>query len=215
MGFTAEGVRFAVIGSALSLMSVTATAGAEKLPWEFSNDEYQGFYLYGQLGHASANLSRGEAQSGLQSLDGTINAVWLEEGGEAWSIGGGYFLTDWFSMELGWIDLGSRSLKLNQAATYPDNGYKYYPQSGEGISLAVLGHIPLGAHFYLTPKLGVYVWEDESGIKSDADGTDIWYGAEVNYRLDEKLSIFAGWQQFDLPRQQVDFLYGGALSARQ
>ena len=188
----------------LSLASVNLHAERSTLPWEFKGLDYEGFYIYGQVGHASSDISRDNIEDGLQEIDASIETVWIEESSEAWGAGAGYFFNNWISAELGWLDLGNRSVHLDEDSTFPSSGYDYYPQSGKGLSLGAIGHIPLGGRFYAGPKVGIFGWKDDNA-KTDNDGVDLWYGLEFNYRLDEYVNIFAGWQQFDLSRQNVDF----------
>ncbi len=82
----------------LGLAAVSLHAETTTMPWEIKVNDYQGFYVYGQIGQASADTSRGEVEDGLQAIDSSIESVWIEESGVAWSAGAGYFFNNWLSV---------------------------------------------------------------------------------------------------------------------
>lgn len=200
--------------SLLSGFCLTSAANAEEraaLPWEFSGSSYQGLYLYGQLGTARSDTSREEIQEGIQLIDEDVNVVSVKRGSPAWSLGAGYFIQNWLSAEVGYIQLGEKDLKLSQDAAFDDTEQKavdtLYPQSGKGPSVGLVAHIPIYEELYLGAKVGAWYWEENASLSADeTSGTDIWYGLEASYRLDDNLSIFAGWQGFEMPRQDVNLM---------
>jgi OOP family OmpA-OmpF porin len=100
---------------------------------------------------------------------------------------GGYQFTPNFSLEGGWVGLGKYSssgseLKLNN-----------------GIFLDAVGTFPVAQDFSLLGRVGVYNGKADrtvNGVNDSERGTDIKYGAGVQYDLSKNTAIRGEWERY-------------------
>jgi OOP family OmpA-OmpF porin len=117
---------------------------------------------------------------------------------------GGYKFTPNFAVEGAWIDLGEISASGGGATI-----------TGEvdGLQLAAVGMFPINPQFGVFGKVGVYMWDATVsapgfGSVSD-DGSDIMFGAGVNWNFAQRFGLRAEWERFDIDGDDVDFLSVG------
>ena len=165
--------------------------------------------LFAVAGTAAAQGYIG-AGAGLTTMDlcddlGGIGLTSCDDKDTGMKIFGGFKFNQNLGLEASWVDLGEVS------ATGPGG-----TATGEvdGFGLAVMGMIPLNEKFGLFGKVGAYMWDSTVsapgfGSVSD-DGTDIMFGAGVNWNLTTHFGLRAEWERFDIDGDDIDFISIGA-----
>jgi hypothetical protein len=138
-----------------------------------------GFYLGGSLGQSSIQLT----EQALK-FDGTDTA---------WKLIAGLRPLDWLGVEANYVDFGS-----------PDDsvGGNRIKSEGTGISAFAVGFLPVGPVDVMA-KAGLVKWDASlsapalPGVSLDDSGTDLAYGAGVQFRL-LSLSIRGEYEVFKI-----------------
>ncbi len=99
----------------------------------------------------------------------------------------GYVLNEYFSLEAGYLDLGTMELPSSQ-----DGGGSF---ETDGYGISVLGTYPIN-NFNLVGKIGNLWWESEGLLGSIAgpvsysnDGADLIYGVGLSYGINDYIDI--------------------------
>jgi len=157
-----------VLASAASLMALGAHAQSQGL-------QQPGPYIGGSIGN-----SRYQGDNiGGQSTDKS------ETGGKVY---GGYSFTPNFSLEGGYVDLG----KFNSGAG---------DLKSNGVFVDAVGTFPIAQDFSLLGRVGAYNGKVErtlNGVSDSERGTDIKYGAGVQYDLSKNTAIRGEWERYRL-----------------
>ena len=102
--------------------------------------------------------------------------------------------------------------QTNDIAAYYDSAEHIYPQSADGLLVALVGSWPIAEDWKLSGKIGYTDWEGQF-VTYDAQGNQgndsisddsILLGAELNYRLGEQTQLFAGYQRIKFNRDTND-----------
>ena len=115
---------------------------------------------------------------------GDIDTDKTDTGGKVY---GGYQFTPNFSLEGGYVGLGKYSssaseLKLNN-----------------GVFLDAVGTLPVAQDFSLLGRVGVYNGKADrtiNGVNDSERGTDVKYGAGVQYDLSKNTAIRGEWERY-------------------
>ena len=161
--------------------------------------------LFAAAGTAAAQGYIG-AGAGITKMDlcDDLGATACDDEDTGMKIFGGFKFNPNFGLEASWVDLGEVSASASGVTV-----------TGEvdGFGLAVMGMIPLNEKFGFFGKVGAYMWDatvsGPGGSVSD-DGTDIMFGAGVNWNLTTRFGLRAEWERFDIDGDDVDFLSIGA-----
>ncbi len=109
---------------------------------------------------------------------------------------GGYSFNDYLAIEGAYYDFGDISDGNNSAEI-------------DGISLAVVGKLPVSNRFTLFGKVGGHDWDaDTTGavsgqISSDSD-TDAFYGLGVEYSISQSISLRGELERYEVEDLDVD-----------
>ena len=175
-------------------------------------DSHMGWYIGGQLGYAQTDISQGDIDTFYNKTGFEANSIDIDDSDFAFSLMAGYQFTTHWAVEGAYIDLGERRIDFTGSTEdlgdFYDNVEHVYPQSGNGLSLAIVGSWPISEDFKLSGKLGYWRWEGDyttydanSDVGSDTiKGNDVWFGAELNYRLNERTQVYLTAQRFSLDR---------------
>ncbi|MGR5134639.1 Ig-like domain-containing protein, partial [Vibrio alfacsensis] len=171
------------------------------------------WFVSGNINYAVSDVSQSDLDRGF--VDAGINArtLSLDEQRIAYSVGLGYFVTENWFVEGGYLNTGDVELTLQSAdatsSAFYDAVEHIYPESGDG------PYVQLGyKHWFnnswaVTGKVGAFFWEGDylslpvnsgSGSGNDApSSTDLLYGISVDYHLtrDWVTSIQAQRVEFD------------------
>lgn len=178
-----------------------------------------GLYIGGQLGYAKTDVSSGNLDQFYQNAGLDAASTKVDTSDIGYSLFLGYKFNPYISLEAGYQDLGDRSVHFSGTTTNPDAYYELaehvYPETGDGLSLSLLGTIPFDNGFSITGKLGYFDWEldavtyELSGGSAEQRGDDsrkdsgIWYGAELGYQIDYDLQAYLSYQHMPLQRDDV------------
>ncbi len=189
---------------------------------EYSSPE-QGLYLGGFVGQSSFDVP--EMDSGFD-----FN---VDDSDTAFKLIGGYQFSEYFAVELGYVDLGEFSFNYDDSVTEPEYQYSMSMKvSGavDGLTLAVVGILPLNEQVNLYAKVGMFSWEGEVSGSGQYQYSDIYgtndsdyfseepvtdddnsafYGLGLSYQLSQ-LSLHAEYEMYDLDGDDVSLLSIGA-----
>jgi OOP family OmpA-OmpF porin len=191
---------------ALGLSAILASSVvAAETPW----------YVGAGFGQVDTSLS----DSDLSSLDdgSDFTAITIDGKDTALSIYSGYQIDPNFSVELGYIDMGSYS-----ASTTSDGSGTVFNAGNVDIgvdltafNLGMKGMLPISNNFAGYGKLGFTRWEADfsatngalSGSASD-DGTDLYYGVGASYDLG-KVRFVAEFVRYAVDDIDADIIAAG------
>jgi len=119
------------------------------------------------------------------------DSLWsIEDGANdtGWKIFGGYQFNRYFGLEPAWVDLGQ--------VTYSNASI-----DTKGLAINGIGSIPIGPTFFVSGKLGVFVWDQETRIATERDddtGTDLVWGYGFGARFfSDKLGVRLEWERYE------------------
>jgi OOP family OmpA-OmpF porin len=177
-------------------------------------DSQLGWYIGGQLAYAQTDINQSNVDGFYDKTGFEANSVDVDDNDLAFSLMAGYQFNTYWAIEGAYLDLGERSVDFNGStedlAAFYDNIEHVYPQSGDGLSIGVVGSWPLSEDIKLSGKLGYWRWEgdyttyDANGNvgRDSIKGNDLWYGVELNYRLSERTQPYLTVERFSLDRDE-------------
>jgi len=180
-----------------------------------SCDNQVGWYLGGEIGNATTDIDGADLDNFYQQSGLSANSIAVDDSDTAFSVFAGYQFSTHLAIEGGYIDLGERSVSFTGETTdlgaFYDNAEHVYPQSGAGLSLAVVGAWPITESLKVSAKLGYLDWEGDyltteqsNNVGRDSiSGGDIWIGGELNYRASDKFQLYLSAQRFELARDET------------
>jgi OOP family OmpA-OmpF porin len=199
-----------------------------------SCDNQLGWYIGTDIGFASTDISSNNLDNFYQASGVSANSIDIDDTDMAFSVFGGYQFSSYFAVEGGYVDLGERSVTFTgegtDIASFYDNAEHVYPQSGKGLSVTLVGSLPLSESFKVSAKLGYFDWkgnyntaEQSTNVGSDTiSGGDIWFGGEINYRVDDDIQVYVSAQRFELSRDTttnialgIRYYFGGESESRK
>lgn len=189
-----------------------------------SNSWDPSFYLGGGYGFSSVD-------TGINSLTGTAA---LDEDDSGFKILGGVKINKYLGFELSYNDFGSSELTGNNGDTFNindaafqfiANGVKLEAEA-DSIALEAVVFAPLDELTgqenlkYFEPffKVGFHSWDVEYTVSAsnintttgDDDGTDIVFGAGINFKLIDLITLRVEWERFNT-EDDIDFFSGSLI----
>jgi len=179
------------------------------------------FFVYGKIGQAKTDVNN---QQLIESINATMSNAQLttvDDSGAAAGLGIGYQFNSWFSVELGYADLGERIVSYTTTSldeAYYPNLSTVYPKSANGLSFSINAFWPINNDIKVGAKLGTLRWKSDLDTVEGSDnvqhykgiGNDIWFGIEANYQLTTSLQLFTTYDHYGIDTQDVDFFGVGA-----
>ena len=146
-------------------------------------------YVFGSVATTRSDIALG----GLNGVD--------DDNG-SYSVGFGILLTDNFSVEAAWADYGTHTGQTNcpreiACVTIP----LFSDAELKGVSLSLLGSLPLSADWKAYARLGFLSWDvDYEGLSAvfDASDEDLLYGIGLRWSLSERWRSFVEYQRVNL-----------------
>lgn len=162
--------------------------------------------IFGSTASAEGYIGAGIGMTSVDICDDltALGATSCDDEDTGMKLFGGYKFNKNIAIEGQWTDLGEVS------ATGPGGTATV---EVDGFGVAAVGMIPLSERFGLFGKVGAFMWDASGGgaaSGTDEDGTDIMFGAGVNWNLTQKFGLRAEWERFDVDGDDVDFLSIGA-----
>ncbi len=197
-----------------ALLLCAPTAMAEQSNW----------YLGMQMGFAQTDVSANDFNAAISDVGINVATTDVDKEDVAAEIFGGYRFNPYVALELGYIDLGDRSVSLegevgvNQLNDFLSSVATIYPVSGDGITASVNFSWPINDQFSLDARIGMIDWSGKfssyngqalSG-SAESDGSDPWYGLRANYHFDKHWRFFAAYSEYQLAEQDNTMWSAGA-----
>ncbi len=182
-------------------------------------------------GSIFASYSYGITKLGRERVSAISNSA-VDDNDYGYRIAGGLQSNSGLILGFAYNDFGTAELSSEMGGLYALDGVEqmaadnlmaevtatsYGPYIAYNVPLTVFverGHPD--PPFSLTPKIGLHFWEVESTVTragrsvtwSD-DDIDVYYGADLNYRINNRLSLMLGYDQYRISGDTFDYLYLG------
>lgn len=203
--------QFLCVATSLAALAVVAPVWAETAG-------ALNFYLSASLGQAKADI-------------GSASGLTVDDTDTSYSIGVGYKFNDNIAIEGGYQKLGKGSVTGTASGTFYG---KSFTATGLTLSDEVDGYylgpvitFPLVDNFEVQGRIGVYSWTGDTkasftslayggttysgtSISTSHDGSDVYYGFGVAYKVSKNVSLGADWTRFDIDGTDVD-VFGARL----
>ncbi|WP_430458216.1 Ig-like domain-containing protein [Rheinheimera sp.] len=182
--------RSAVAGAALVLLSYSAAS--------HSSD----WYLQGAFGYSDTDAQRNQLAAQLPS--GSLSA--FDDKDQTFGLGLGYQFNHYMALELGYQDSGEASSQISADSLTPQQYHEQVkavsPVLTQGWTVAARFTPWQNAQWSLEVPIGIINWDHEissrvsnTTLTSKQDGTDLFAGAQLNYRLAASWQTGLGYQQ--------------------
>jgi OmpA-OmpF porin, OOP family len=183
-----------------------------------SADEVSGWYFGLRGGQSQLDISKDALDetvvfafedAGASVLSGSSS---LDDSGTAWSLFGGYRLSQYFAVEAGYQDLGAASYRSSGTIGIPGIP-AIFPATASadieasGFTLAGVGSIPVGKSFDVHGRLGVLFADTEASLSVGVAGEtgsesfsgssqDVFYGVGAALHFGTNWSISLDYLMF-------------------
>ena len=122
----------------------------------------------------------------------------------SYSITGGLDISQYFAVELSYIDLGD----------FDDDIAPVWTVSADGYNAAVVGRLPVTDQISLFAKFGAFAWEADLkeegfGHLDDDEGVDYSAALGMNVALSPNLELNAQYMRIDMDITEVDNVSAG------
>ncbi|GGC09116.1 hypothetical protein GCM10011352_39350 [Marinobacterium zhoushanense] len=165
----------------------------------------QGVYVFGDLGQSDFDL-------------GSAPGFSVDETDTMYGIGVGYSFNDYFSAELGYVDLGESTISTNAPISGTVFGSSFsidgkFAIDATGVFFGVRGDLPVSDSIDLFARAGMLHWQSDasfsgtitidgdtftSGSGELDDGTDPYLGLGASYAFNDNVSVNAQWNRYML-----------------
>jgi hypothetical protein len=151
-----------------------------------------GFYLFGAIGNADADVDAGTYRARLKRIRGDESSF---------ALGGGYEFNKNISLEAAYQDFGKltgdRSLCVRLVCTL--EAYPLEAVDAEALAVSALASFRISDRLDGYGKLGLTNWEFHSMSSAyDDSGRDLHYGAGLRWTIDNDWRIFADYTRTDI-----------------
>ncbi|MDN3653325.1 OmpA family protein [Thalassotalea ponticola] len=204
---------------AATLMCVAATGAATAQTFHCSDADNTkqcerpiGWYVGAEFNYNHTDLSSSDVERYYDVNGITADALSFDKSDFGYKAFAGYKFDSLWSLEGGYLDLGDRQLRFKGEYTdqqvFYDTAEDIYPESGKGLFAALMASYSLTENIDVAAKLGIFDWQGKFSTSefstqvgsSEISGTDIFYGAEVNYQLDQEWQLYVAVSNFHLNR---------------
>ena len=179
-----------------------------------------------------AGYGLSDVDTGVSGLTGTAT---LDEEDSGFKFFGGFQFNKFVGVEIAYVDFGEAELRGNNGDTFVVDGVTYqFTASNASIDAEATAFVietvlslPLGDVSgndflnYLTPflKVGVHFWDIEYSISAsnlttttaDDDGTDLVFGAGIDFNLFKNVGLRAEWERFMFD-DEIDLFSGSIVT---
>jgi len=172
-----------------------------------------GFYIGVSAGASNLDEDAGAintelaAEAAVFSIVGFASTTTVDDDDLGWKIYGGYNFNKYFSVELGYTDLGEAELNTTITAPALVAGTLAATADLTGFQFAGIASYPVSEEFDVFGKIGAYVWESDAtavaviaglteAVKAEQDGTDILFGLGAEYNFTNNITLRAEWERF-------------------
>ena len=183
--------------------------------------EFEQWFVSASIGHVSGDLTETDVLRDAAALGFEVFDIDIDDSRTAYKMGFGLHLATAWQAELGYVDLGEVSTAFSTNTTQPDDFLAQtntiHPTTADGPYLSVQYNLINEVDWQLGMKAGVFFWDGdfesyevfenrEVENRSDADGTDLFYGIAVAYGLTEQLNIGVEFERYTFAEEHADLL---------
>ncbi len=193
----------------LSLMPTQSSVASE-----LSEQNLAGpWFITGGIYHALSDVTESDLDQSFIASGVDAHTLSLDKQRLSYGVGVGYFLTDNWFVEGGYLNTGDVDLTLQSSSTASQAFYdaieRIYPESGEGPYLQLGYRYRFTSDWSVTGKMGAFFWKGDylslpvdtnTGRGSDQPSdTDLVYGLSLDYQIshDWVTSLQAQRVEFD------------------
>ena len=129
-----------------------------------------GWYVGIRAGAAESTQSASDIERGLAARGHDVTVA-ADDRQPTYSLLAGYRFANGLALESSLVELGEYEVAVHGTTTNPAAllaDTESLLADGCGVSAALAWHLPLGKNFELTPRAGVYYWDSEKQLRSDA-----------------------------------------------
>jgi len=167
---------------------------------------------YGQAGIGLSRADVVESRLATQAPAGVL--LEFDKKSQSSSLGIGYQLLPRLGVELGYLDLGNAGVNIKSDSLTPAQYHELVkavsPVLVDGVTLAARWTLWQHDSFHLQLPVGMMRWDSsirsqlgESVKKTTAQGTDLFYGLQLNYQLATDWQLGVAVQQLELAPNAV------------
>ena len=164
------------------------------------------------IGEVNGSRSANSIKQDLSQPDLTINQVNVDDDRNGWNVNLGYQLTEHFTVELGYTDLGDVDVDVFATVIEPLDFIRsanvLHPNSADGVTFSGRYSTMLSDSFSAYARLGVFSWDGDFDshfqgnnsniVSSGISGTDLYYGVGGEYLLNKRISFALELSRYEL-----------------
>lgn len=184
----------------LSSFSTTSLAAQDSHNW----------YIGGEVGQAKTKVDNSNVRQFTEVTGVSADSLSFDEEDSALGLYLGYRFNDYVALELGYYDLGERSVSFKgevaDQATFNQEMGRIHPESGDGPTLAVSAGLPLGDNFRIDGQLGIFFWSGEYTtvdqqnpgvqINNEIESESEYVGIRLSYLMGQHWQLFGHYSHF-------------------
>lgn len=195
-------------------VSVASLAGAVSVQ---ADNKLDGLYLNAHLGSGNSSTDVRAVQRAADQAGMPISVESVDDNKSGYGLGVGWALAPNWSLELNYLDMKQVNVRFS-ATQMIDNLDDIHPEGGEGFTFSGLYRHALGERVHLRARLGVFDWDAEydtiTGLggqlgKVDADGTDLYWGVGLDFKIIQPLSVTLEMQRFEFDNDARKYIRAG------
>ncbi len=170
-------------------------------------DDDAGWYVGLRGGVATSTLDDSDIERALAARGHVVDAT-LDDSHTMGALFGGHRWANGLGLEVGLVDLGEYLVELSATTADPEgllaDARSVLADAGRGVSASLTWTWQLTEQLELTPRAGVYYWESERELRSNAgrlrstdSGVEATAGIALGWRLSPAWSLAIGWDAWD------------------
>ena len=187
-----------------------------------SKAEQTHWFVSGQIGSASTDLSTKDLTSSLSEQGTIIDSVSIKDSDTGYQAAIGYKFNSIYSLQVGYVDFGERHFSFTGEVTDLDNFHtaikRIYPESAKGPQVSLLASWPITKIISLTGKLGYLDWHQDYQYQSNSSqlfkakrsGNSATFGIEASFDLFKNTQIFLSYDHAALDATDASMFSIGA-----
>jgi len=157
------------------------------------------------IGASVGNANLDDALGNIGPPDDRVD-INLDDDSPGWSAFAGYELGRYVGIRAGYIDFST----FDDVLDFGIPGTPTIDVDLDGWTLGVDGYLPIGNWFRLTGHVGVIQWDakvqiDFAGIDRSEDGSDVFYGAGIEFDLAGFLTLGSSYTRYEIADSDVDY----------
>ncbi len=161
-----------------------------------SSANAKGLFAHAEIGRS--NIS--------EDLDTGTGVVPVDESATGFRLAAGYEVTDYFSIEGGYIDFGTVDFSAGIVSGNAE---------ADGLEFALIGRIPIGDRISLTGRAGYMWWDAKVSVldlaSTESDRNSL-FGVGAEFRATDSFAITAGWSRYKLDSTDIECASIGVLA---